>query len=92
MGSACVPRLAPSISLLVDVRMRYASVQSLGLPSGCQQAECGYRELVPRGHMFHARYQWRQHRSRETSVRELGQVAHQDGLARLETLRVVSFR
>jgi hypothetical protein len=56
------------------------SVDSSDLPSGCQRAECGNRELVPHVRVIHARYRyrWRQHRSQEMSVRALRRVVHQD--------------
>ena len=70
------------------------SVDSSDLPSGCQRAECGNRELVPHVRVIHARYRyrWRQHRSQEMSVRALRRVVHQDGLTRLKTLYAVSSR
>ena len=61
-------------------------VRSAGPPSGCQRVERGNRELVPHGRVIYARNRSRQRRSQEMSVRALRRVAHQDGLARLNTL------
>ena len=68
------------------------SVRSAGPPSGCQRVERGNRELVPHGRVIHARYQSRQHRSQEMSVRALRRAAGQDGLARVKTLYAVCFQ